>query len=393
MRIANARRPDGSLCDIEVAGGRIVAFRPVSGVAVAGDDIDFGGALALPPLVDGHIHLDKTLLGLPWVPNQATGNRVIDRIEAERRVRAQRTVPEFETGSALVRQVVANGTLHLRTHVDIDNQLGLRNLHEILKVRERFRDLVTIQIVAFPQSGILQSPGTAELLDAAILEGADLVGGLDPVGIDGDIDGHLNAVFAIAARRGVGVDIHLHDGGESGLAQMQAISERTRALGMQKQVAISHAFALGAGAAMPIQRTCWQLAETGIAIMSHGPGGAPMPPLKVLAEHGVRLFAGSDNIRDAWSPFGNGDMLERAMMIAYRANFRHDAELLSALDMATAGAASVLDLGDYGLAPGGPADLVAVEAASPAEAVVARPKRKLVIKAGRVVARDGVFCA
>ena len=79
----------------------------------------------LPPLVDGHIHLDKTLLGLPWVPNQATGNRVADRIEAERKVRAARTVPEAETGANLVRQVVASGTLHMRSHVDIDNQLGL----------------------------------------------------------------------------------------------------------------------------------------------------------------------------------------------------------------------------------------------------------------------------
>ena len=393
MRIANARLPDGSLCDIEVAEGRIVAFRPVSAAALAGDDIDLGGALALPPLVDGHIHLDKTLLGLPWVPNQATGDRVIDRIEAERRVRAARTVSEFETGSNLVRQVVSNGTLHLRTHVDIDNQLGLRNLHEILKVRERFRDLVTIQIVAFPQSGILRSPGTAELLDAAIREGADLVGGLDPIGIDGDIDGHLNAVFAIAGRHGVGVDIHLHDGGENGLLQMHAIAERTRALGLQNRVSISHAFALGAGAAMPIQRTCWLLAQHGISIMSHGPGGAPMPPLKILAEHEVRVFGGSDNIRDAWSPFGNGDMLERAMMIAYRANFRHDTELLATFDMVTANAAAVLGIADYGLVAGGPADLVAVDAASPVEAIVARPRRKLVIKAGRVVARDGAFVA
>ena len=391
MRIANARLADGNLCDIDVAAGRIAALVAASGAPATGDDIDLGGALVLPPLVDGHIHLDKTLLGLPWVPNQSTGDRVIDRIEAERRVRAQRTVPEFETGSNLVRQVVANGTLHLRSHVDIDAELGLRNLHEVLKIRERFRDLVTIQIVAFPQGGILRSPGTAELLDAAIAEGADLVGGLDPAGIDGDMDGHLNVVFSIAARRGVGVDIHLHDGGERGLVQMQAIAERSRALGMQGKVAISHAFALGSASADRAARTCDPLGEAQIAIMSHGPGGAPMPPLKLLAEHGVRLFAGSDNIRDAWSPFGNGDMLERTMMIAYRANFRHDRELLATLDMATGGAASVLGVPDYGLQPGHPADLVAVDAPSPVEAIVARPRRRLVMKAGRVVARDGSF--
>jgi cytosine deaminase len=391
VRFSNATLAAGGRYDIEVAGGRIAALLPASGSPATGDTIDLGGALVLPPLVDGHIHLDKTLLGLPWVPNQATGNRVADRIEAERKVRAARTVPESETGANLVRQVVASGTLHLRSHVDIDNRLGLRNLHEILKVRERFRDLVTIQIVAFPQSGILASPGTAALLDAAIAEGADLLGGLDPVGIDGDLDGHLDAIFAIAGRRGVGIDIHLHDGGQDGLAQIEAIAERTGAGGLAGKVAVSHAFALGSVPPDAARRAADLLAETGVAIMSHGPGGATMPPIKLLKEHGVRVFGGSDNIRDAWSPFGNGDMLDRAMMIGYRANFRHDEELALAFDMVTKTAADVLGIEGYGIAAGGPADFVAVEAGSLAEAVATRPRRKLVVKAGRIVARDGVL--
>ena len=391
VRYANARLPDGSRHHIEVEGGRIAALLPISAPPTGKDAIDLDGALVLPPLVDGHIHLDKTLLGLPWVPNQATGNRVADRIEAERKVRASRTLPEVETGSNLVRQVMASGTLHMRTHVDIDNQLGLRNLHEILKVRERFRDLVTIEIVAFPQSGVLRSPGTAELLDAAIGEGADLVGGLDPVGIDGDLDGHLDAIFAVAAKHGVGVDIHLHDGGESGIAQMLAIARRTEATGLHGKVAISHAFALGSVPTESAARTADVLARVGIAIMSHGPGGATIPPLKLLKEHGVEVFGGSDNIRDAWSPFGNGDMLDRAMMIAYRANFRHDHELALAFEMVTAAGARVLGLRDYGLKAGRPADFVAVEAENLAEAVATRPRRKLVVKAGRVIAQDGVL--
>jgi cytosine deaminase len=391
VRIANATLPDGSKRDIEISGGRIAALLPAAGQPATAGDLDLGGALVLPPLVDGHIHLDKTLLGLPWTPNQATGNRVADRIEAERKVRAARTVPESVTGANLVRQVLASGTLHMRSHVDIDNQLGLRNLHEVLKVRESFRGLVTIQIVAFPQSGILRSPGTAALLDAAIAEGADLLGGLDPVGIDGDLAGHLDAIFAIAQRRGVGVDIHLHDGGESGIAEIQAIAERTRAVGLQGKVAVSHAFALGSVPTETAARTADLLAETGVAIMSHGPGGAAIPPLKLLHEHGVRVFGGSDNIRDAWSPFGNGDMLERAMMIAYRANFRHDAELALAFDMVTRTAADVLGMAGYGIAPGSPADFVVVEAETLAEAIASRPRRKLVIKAGRIVAKDGVL--
>ncbi len=394
MLIANAVLPDGTHRHIDVEGGRITALLPAAaGIPEGREVIDLAGALLLPPLVDGHIHLDKTLLGLPWVPNQATGNRVADRIEAERKVRAGRAVAEAETGSNLVRQVVASGTLHMRSHVDIDNQLGLRNLHQVLKIRERFRDLVTVQIVAFPQSGIVRSPGTAELLDAAIAEGADLVGGLDPVGIDGDLDGHLDAVFGIAERRSAGVDIHLHDCGEGGIAQLLAIAGRTTAAGLAGRVAVSHAFALGSVDIDKAARTADVLARAGVAIMSHGPGGAPIPPLALLHQHGVKVFGGSDNIRDAWSPFGNGDMLERAMMIGYRANFRHDHELQFAFDMVTGGAACVLGLKGYGIEVGAAADFVAVEAGSVAEAVATRPRRKLVIKNGKVVAKDGVLTA
>ena len=389
MHFTNATLPDGSRHDIEVEGGRISALLPASTRAT--DAVDLSGTIVLPPLVDGHIHLDKTLLGLPWVPNQAAGNTVSDRIEAERRVRAARTVPEFETGSNLVRQVVASGTLHMRTHVDVDNQLGLRNLHEVLKIREHFRDLVTIEIVAFPQSGILRSPGTADLLDEAIAQGADLVGGLDPVGIDGDLDAHLDAIFAIASHRAVGVDIHLHDGGDAGLAQILAIASRTEAAGLQGKVAVSHAFALGSVSTDSVTRAADTLARAGVAIMSHGPGGATIPPLKLLRAHGVEVFGGSDNIRDAWSPFGNGDMLERAMLIGYRANFRHDEELALAFDMVTAAGARVLGLSDYGLRVGGPADFVTVEATTLAEAVATRKRRSLVVKSGRIVAKDGML--
>ena len=258
-------------------------------------------------------------------------------------------------------------------------------------MRERFRDRVTHPDRRLPAKRHRALTGHRELLDDAIADGADLLGGLDPVGIDGDLDGHLDAIFAIAERRGVGIDIHLHDGGESGLAQITAIAERTQAAGLQGKVAVSHAFALGSVPIEMAERTADLLAEAGVAIMSHGPGGAAIPPLKMLRHHGVKVFGGSDNIRDAWSPFGNGDMLERAMMIGYRANFRHDEELALAFDMVTAAAARVLGIAPYGIAVGGPADLVVVEAGSLAEAVAARPRRKLVIKAGRIVAKDGVL--
>src|SRR5699024_10303431 len=129
------------------------------------------------------------------------------------------------------------------------------------------------------------------------------------------------------------------------------------------------------------------------AIMTNGPGAVPLPPVRRLAAAGVTVFAGSVNIRDAWSPYGNGDLLDRVRHIGYLNAFLSAAALALAVDLAIANAARVLGFADQGIAPGRRADVVVVDAASIAEAVAAAPPRRLVVKAGRVVARDGRLVA
>lgn len=381
--LANARLDDGRLVDIAVRDGRIAAITPAATPTNGALDLD--GRLLVPGFVDGHIHLDKTLLGLPWQPHHP-GATVRDRIEAERRQLAATTLSTVERASALARQVIGFGTTRLRCHVDVDPDVGLSNLHAILAVREAFAAALDIQIVAFPQSGILIAPGTADLLDAAIAEGAELVGGLDPAGIDGDIEGHLDAVFAVAQRRGVGIDLHLHDPGPLGAFQLRRIAERSRAAGMQGRVAVSHAFALGDIGADEFARTADALASGGVAIMTNGPGKAAMPPVAELTRRGVLVFAGSDNIRDSWSPFGTGDMLERAMLIALRAGFAADEELRLACALAMSHAGRAMGFGAAGIAVGQPADLVAMDAAHIPHAVASRPGLRMVFKRGARVA-------
>ena len=132
------------------------------------------------------------------------------------------------------------------------------------------------------------------------------------------------------------------------------------------------------------------LVEQDIAIMTHGPGGGtPVPPARLLHERGVRVFAGTDGVRDTWGPLNSGDMLERAYLVAYLNGLRDDPGLELALDMATYAGAQVMGVDRYGLEPGCVADLVLVEAQTAAEAVVAHPPRRLVLKNGEVVARDG----
>jgi len=392
--LADARLPAGHIsgigrADIEISDGRIARIADAGSAATDGAErISLDGALVLPGLVEGHIHLDKTLLGLPFVPHRS-GDSVAERIAAEKALRRELAYPVEQRAMRLIEQVVSHGTVALRTHVDIDNEVKLDGLHALLKVREEVRDLLDIQIVAFPQSGVMIEPGVTDLLDAAIGEGADLVGGLDPAGIDNDVKGQLDAIFGVAEKHGVGLDIHLHDFGPLGCSELREISARTEAAGLQGKVAVSHAFALGSVDDAELGKTAEALAKAGVAIMTNGPGPVPMPPVKRLRAAGVTVFAGSDNIRDAWSPYGNGDMVERAAVIGYRQGFLADEDLALALDLATHAAAWVLGLEGYGLTEGCAADLVAVRAESVAEAAASHPARMLVMKRGEIVAREG----
>jgi cytosine/adenosine deaminase-related metal-dependent hydrolase len=206
--------------------------------------VDGRGQLALPGLVDAHAHLDKTLWGLPWRPHTA-GDGLAALIENEHPGRAGRGGVTVAQGAAnLLAAYVAAGTTHIRSHVDVDTVAGLDSLQGVLEARAAFADRITVQLVAFPQSGLLVRPGTAELLDAAAQEGADLIGGLDPAGFDHRPVEHLDMIFAIADRHGRGLDIHLHDGGELGAFTLDLIIERTRVLGLAGKVTVTHAFAL-----------------------------------------------------------------------------------------------------------------------------------------------------
>ena len=392
--LADARLADGRSVDVAVTDGTIDAVtlageQPRTGGAAR---LDCAGALLVPSFVEGHIHLDKTLLGMPLIPHRP-GPTVLDRVRNEKELRATLGLSIEQRGGRLVEQVVAFGTGALRTHVDIDTDIGLSGLEAVLRLKEAYRGLVDIEIVAFPQSGILRDPGTADLLGAAIDAGADLVGGLDPAGIDLDVEGHLDAVFGLAARKGKGIDIHLHDPGPLGAFELRAIAARTLAAGLQGRVVVSHAYGLGATDDADFGRTAEVLARAEVAIMTNAPGVGPMPPVLRLAAAGVTVFAGSDNIRDAWWPYGDGDMLDRAAVIGYRQGFFTNEDLAHAFAMITDIPARVLGRERYGIAPGQAADLVLLPAGSVAEAVLDHPRRRTVLKGGRIVARDGMLVA
>lgn len=374
--------------DLLVANGRITEMGGGL-VAENAETIDGGGRLVFPGFVDAHAHMDKTLLGLGWYRNEV-GPSLLDKIENERALRRERNLDSHAQSSRQARLAIAAGTTHIRTFVDIDTEVGLAGFEGTQRTRDDFKDALDIQIVAFPQSGMLVRPGTVELMDTAMANGADVVGGLDPSAIDRDPAKHLDVIFELAEKHDADVDIHLHEPGDLGAFSIELIAERTKALSWQGRVVISHALCLGGVEEAYYGRLVELLLENDIAIMSHGPSGnRPIPPVMRLRQAGVRMCTGNDGIRDAWGPLNMPDMLLRTFIIAYRNNLRRDDEIEEVINIMTHGGARVIGDTDYGLHSGAHADLVIVDGETHVEAVIERPARWLVMKRGRVVARDG----
>jgi cytosine/adenosine deaminase-related metal-dependent hydrolase len=396
MRVAdvllkNVRPLGGSMSDVLVRDGIIAAIGPQVDHASAPQVVDGRGDILMPGFVEGHVHLDKILWGLPYQPVRA-GPDLLDYVQNEKRIRLEELEVSTETRAGnLIRQCISKGTCAIRTHVDIDPDYGLSNLESVLRAVETYKNEIDIQIVAFPQSGVLRRPGTAELLDAAITNGADLVGGLDPAVIDRDPAGQLDVIFKIAEKHGVGIDIHQHEPGILGAFTIDLFLDRVEAHGLQGNAVIGHAWCLGEIPDDVFGPLVERIARNDVAILTSAPGAKTIPPIKKLRDSGVTVFAASDSLRDTWNPYGNGDMLERTMLVGWRSNFRRDEEIMMALDTTTYAGARALHLKGYGIEVGDFADFFTVPAESVPHAIVSRPERRLVFKRGCVVARDGVF--
>lgn len=377
--ISDVRPWGGPAVDLHVADGVFVATPSGPEAQV----VRGGGRIALPAMVDAHAHLDKTSWGKPYRPHSA-GGTLADLIDNERSHRSD-LGPVRERAGALLDRHIERGVLHIRSHVDVDPAIGLDSVTGVLAAAAERAGRVTVEVVAFPQSGVLTRPGTAELMADAVDAGAQLIGGLDPAGFDGDPIRHLDTVFGIAADKQVGLDIHLHDRGTLGAWQIERIVERTKALGLAGKVTIAHCYALSTVDDVRQGSLIELLASADIALTTTVPGTTPQLPLARLAAAGVRVGLGHDGVRDLWSPYGTGDLLDKALMLAVTSSYRQDADIARTVRIATEGGAGVLRLPDYGLEPGCRANLVLLPAESLVEAVTQRPLDRTVIAGGVVL--------
>ena len=389
LLLTDVRPLGGAAVDLLIDGERIAALGPARAAGAGGRPrLEGRGRLLLPAFVEAHTHADKTLWGEPWRPNTA-GPSLRDYIENERRALARVATSTHARAGRLLRHLAGLGSLAVRSHTDIHPDVGLGSVEALLDLKRELASLLELQVVAFPQQGLLSRPGTAELMTDAARRGIDCLGGLDPAGIDGDPEGQLRFLFDLAGERGCGLDIHLHDKGELGLWQLERITALTAERGLGGRTMVSHAYCLGQAGSGRLAQLAEDFARAGVAIMTTAPADGPAPPVKALCAAGVTVCSGSDGIRDAWSPLSSGDQLERAWLIALRFDFATDADLALALDCVTGQGARALGLADYGLAVGCRADLVLLEAETPGAALVERPRQRTVLRRGRVVAEAG----
>ncbi|MEV2254251.1 amidohydrolase family protein [Streptomyces sp. NPDC050147] len=371
--------------DLTVVDGRITDGRAPKGAKV----IDCDGRVALPSLVDAHIHPDKTTWGGDWVTRKPA-NGIADYCAQDVELFKSQSRPVGERAHRLMAHAVTRGTRAMRAHVDVAPAYDLAGVEGVNAARERLRDALDVQIVAFPQHGVVRTPGTAELLEEAARSGSiDLVGGIDPISFDDAMDEQLDLVFGLADRHGVGVDIHLHDRDEKGTKVLRAIIDRTRALSLRGKVTVSHVFCLPNLSDTELGRMAADLGEQDISLTTVAPNESLVLPIAKLREHGVRVGLGSDGVRDAWSPFGNADMLHRTHILGWVTDVRLDDELADCYGVGAHGGADVMGLDHADLKPGAPADFILVRGECLPQVLVDMPQRDMVVHGGQVVARNG----
>ncbi len=388
--LKNVRPWGADAVDVTIADGVISGIAPASRSAAEGNDIDGGGAVAIPSFVNTHSHVDKSWWGQDWVSYTYSDSPTVEGwIANERAERGKHGIPNAPAGAAVLREFLRWGTTATRTHVDVDLGVGLRGLEAVLAAKAELGDAIHVETVAFPQDGVLRRPGVMRLLDEAAAAGADRIGGLDPGTIDGDVHAQLDGLFQIAVDHGIGLDLHLHDFGSLAAYEYKQVIGRTIDAGLQGRVNISHGFALG-GLPQGTQESIIEgLAEAGISWTTVAMSGTAPLPWQQMQSSGVHLGLGTDGIRDMWSPFGDGDLMRIAYAFARLHSFRHDDKLTRAVELATRDGGWFVGREQHDITVGSRADIVLMDAQNVPDALVRCPQRKLVLSGGRVVARDG----
>jgi len=370
VRLADAK-PGEPTTDIGVKDGRIAAIAPQLGGS-AREQVQGGGRLVSAGFVETHIHLDKScILARCDCETKRFPHLAMERVSAVKHTFTVEDVTERASGT--IEKCIGHGATRMRTHVEVDPKVGLRGLEGVRALIDRYRWAIDLEICVMPQEGLLNNPGTDELMVAALKAGATVVGAAP--NYDTDRPGQIRRVFEMAREFDVDIDMHLDSGASAEELDTMLVCDLTEKYGWGGRVAIGHVSKLASMRPPDMDKVARRLAESGVALTvltatdlylggRHTDHNVPrnVVDLNRLSEHGVVCSVASNNILNPFTPFGDGQLLRQANMQAIVTQRGNDDEVRAIWDMTTTQAAKLMRLKDYGVALGAPADLVMLDA-------------------------------
>jgi cytosine/creatinine deaminase len=384
---------DMPLVDVGIHNGIIEEIAPCIERAAA-RIVTAEGRVLIPGVIEGHLHLDKALIA-ERKPNRSGTLKEAIAVTAELK-------PTFtkedvrERAEKTLRMAIQNGVTHMRTHSEFDPAGGFTGFEVILELKEKYKDVIDLQVVAFPQEGIMKAPGTEAMMHEAMRMGADVVGGI-PYN-DTSANEHIDLVFEIAKQYQKPLDFHQDFKDDMDGSSIEYLCLKTIAEGYQGKVTVGHLTSLGAFAPQELAPILELMAAAQISVMclpatdlhlggrldTHNVRRA-LTPVRALKKAGVNVCLGSNNIRNAFTPYGNGDLFQIAMLAVPTAHLGGADDLSDVLPMITTNAAQALGLKNYGLETGNAADLVLLDTHKVTNAIIDLPDKLLVIKKGNVI--------
>lgn len=333
--------------------------------------------LLLPSFEEAHIHLDKTYYDGPWKAVKKVSS-IFERIEEEKILLPNLLPMARQQAESILTLIQGFGATHVRSHCNIEPVSGLHRLEATKQALETFSGKISSEIVAFPQHGLLRSD-SVQLVKQSLAEGATLVGGVDPYTVDGNIEKSLQTMVELAVMNNAGIDLHLHDGNEAGKQTLLRLADLTEEAGLQGKVTVSHAFWFASAPQQESEEVAARMSSLGMSIASTVPIGRTTMPLPMLHNKGVHVKLATDSLTDHWSPFGNGDQLEKAGRFAELYGCNDECSLSQSLGFITGGITPLDQKGEQVWPKvGDTASFVLLPASCSAEAVARRTKRQAV---------------
>ena len=372
LRNARIARSGDETVDIGIAGGRIAAIAP----HLEGDarEEQLGGLLVVPGFVETHIHLDKSCILDRCRSEQGTLTEAIREVAAAKQAFTEDDV--YARAQRTLEKAIAHGTTHMRTHVEVDPRVGLRGFNAIRRLKRDYAWAIDLEICVFPQEGLLNDPGTEELLVEACEAGAGLIGGCPYT--DSDPHGHVERIFTLARRFDLDIDFHLDFDLDTSWMELDEVCRQTSAHRYGGRVAVGHVTKLSALPPQNLAAAARKLADAGVAVTvlpatdlflmgrdhTHRvPRG--VTPAHRLIDHGVVCSLATNNVLNPFTPFGDCSLIRMANLYANIAHVGRPHEIAACFDMITTLPARLMNLPDYGIAVGHPADLVVLECRDP----------------------------